>query len=159
VSSLPSLGRRGEGWVAIQLVLFATIALAGVLTGGAWSGAIRLVSVVAGTALVLAGGALAMQAVRDLGAGLTPFPRPRPGSQLVSTGAYRFVRHPIYGGLVIASFGWSLICASIPALLLSLVLLAFFDLKSRREEAWLVAHDPLYQARLQGRRRLIPWLY
>jgi protein-S-isoprenylcysteine O-methyltransferase Ste14 len=159
MSSLPSLGRRGEGWVALQVLLVAAIALAGVFAGGAWSGAARLVSVVGGVALVVAGGLLATQAVRDLGAALTPFPRPRPGSELVSTGAYRFVRHPIYGGLVIASFGWALICASVVALLLSLVLLAFFDLKSRREEAWLVAHDPLYRARLPGRRRLIPWLY
>jgi protein-S-isoprenylcysteine O-methyltransferase Ste14 len=39
------------------------------------------------------------------------------------------------------------------------ILLAFFDLKSRREEAWLVKRFPEYAAYQRRTRRLIPWLY
>jgi protein-S-isoprenylcysteine O-methyltransferase Ste14 len=35
----------------------------------------------------------------------------------------------------------------------------FFDLKSRREEAWLVEQFGGYAAYRRRRRRLIPWLY
>ena len=44
---------------------------------------------------------------------------------------------PIYGGIVIAAFGWGLATASPLALVVALGILAFFDVKSRREEAWL----------------------
>jgi protein-S-isoprenylcysteine O-methyltransferase Ste14 len=97
--------------------------------------------------------------MRDLGSALTPFPRPRADTTVVATGAYRFVRHPIYGGIILGSVGWALVTASLVALALALALLAFFDLKSRREEAWLVAHDPGYTVSLGGRRRLIPWVW
>ncbi|MFN8630345.1 MAG: hypothetical protein U0838_08485 [Chloroflexota bacterium] len=58
MSSLPSLGPRGEGWVAIQGVLLMAVALGGVVEGGlaadAWSAI--------GAVLVLAGGAVAVGA-------------------------------------------------------------------------------------------------
>ncbi len=52
----------------------------------------------------------------------------------MSTGC---VRHPIYGGLVLASLGWGLLTASPATIGAAIVLLGFFELKSRREEAWL----------------------
>jgi protein-S-isoprenylcysteine O-methyltransferase Ste14 len=77
----------------------------------------------------------------------------------VETGAYRLVRHPIYGGLVAASLGWGLLTASAPALAGAAVLLAFFRLKSAREEAWLVARYPGYAAYRGRTRRMLPFLY
>ena len=35
-------------------------------------------------------------AIKDLGRNLSPFPRPINNSNLVTTGIYRFTRHPIY---------------------------------------------------------------
>jgi len=158
-SRLPSLGPRGEGWVAIQVVLFAVIAAAGLLTGGAWGGVAALVSALVGAALIAAGGILAVRGVLDLGSGLTPMPRPKDGAQLVETGAYRLARHPIYGGLVVMAAGWGLLLASPAVLVLAFVALGFFDLKSRREERWLEERYPGYAAYRARTRRLIPGLY
>jgi protein-S-isoprenylcysteine O-methyltransferase Ste14 len=157
-SSLPDLGRRGEGWFAIQLVLFAAIAGAGTL-GPAWSGGLRAVGDVAGMALISAGGLLALRGTFDLRENLTVFPRPLPGARLVDCGAYALARHPIYGGLILAALGWGLATASPTALVGALVLGAFFDLKSRREEDWLAAQFEGYDSYRNRRRRLVPWIY
>jgi protein-S-isoprenylcysteine O-methyltransferase Ste14 len=158
MSGLPSLGPRGEGWVALQGVLLVAIAACGFLPP-AWDGPARLVAAAVGAALIAAGIALAVAGMRDLRENLTPLPRPRDGGALIETGAYSLARHPIYGGLVIAAFGWGLVIASTVALVLALGLLVFFDLKSRREEAWLEASYPDYPAYRRRTRRLIPFLY
>ena len=156
--SLPSLGPRGEGWFLLQLVLFASIAAAG-LAGPAWGGWPQAVGIALGCAFVVCGAVLSLRGVLDLRDNLTPFPRPLPEAKLVESGAYRLVRHPIYGGLILGALGWALVTGSPLALLGTLILLGFFDLKSRREELWLAdqfADYPAYRART---RRLLPWLY
>jgi protein-S-isoprenylcysteine O-methyltransferase Ste14 len=156
---LPDLGRRGEGWFAIQVGLLVLVALAGLLAGDAWSGAAAELSWLAGLLLLAAGGALAAWGLAGLGLGLSPLPRPREGAELVESGAYGLVRHPIYGGLIIGSVGFGLLTASLLGLLLAALLAAFLDLKARREEAWLRDHYPGYAAYMARTRRLIPWLF
>ena len=159
MSSLPSLGPRGEGWVAIQGVILAGILLGGLVEApGAWS-ALTPVSV-AGVVIMGAGGLLALLGVLHLGRSLTALPHPRDGSRLVESGVYSLVRHPIYGGLVIGTLGYGLAMhAPLTAAVGSLVLLGFFRLKSAREEIWLeqrYAGYPAYRART---RRIIPFVY
>jgi protein-S-isoprenylcysteine O-methyltransferase Ste14 len=56
--------------------------------------------------------------------------------------------------------GWGLLAASPFTLVAAACLLVFFDLKSRREEAWLVETVDGYAAySTRRRRRLIPFLY
>jgi protein-S-isoprenylcysteine O-methyltransferase Ste14 len=156
---LPDLGRRGEGWFAIQVGLLVLVLLAGLLAADAWSGVAAQVGWLAGLLLLAAGGGLAAWGLAGLGLGLSPLPRPRDGAELVESGAYGLVRHPVYGGLIIGSVGFGLLTASLLALLLAALLAAFLDLKARREEAWLRDHYAGYAAYMAGTRRLIPWLY
>ena len=159
MSRLPSLGPRGEGWVAIQVLLLLAVATAGFAAGETWTGWAAMIGTVLGTLLLGAGGVLFTWGVLGLGRNLTPMPRPLDGASLVESGAYALVRHPLYGGLSLGAFGWALLSASPAALLLAGVLMAFFDLKSRREEAWLVTQYAGY-ADYSGRtERLIPWIY
>ncbi len=157
MTRLPTLGPRGEGWVVVQAVILVLVAVSGVL-GPAWDGAARVVGVVLGAVLIGAGAILAVRGTRDLGDSLTPLPHPRDEAMLVQTGVYARVRHPIYGGLVIASVGWGLVTASIPTLVMALIAWAFFTVKSMREEAWLVERFPDYPAYRAHTRRLIPWI-
>ena len=158
VSTLPSLGRRGEGWVVIQFLLLALVAVAGAL-GPAWDGMARTVTTVAGAALLAMGGTLAVKGLFDLRDALTPLPHPRDGSELVETGTYALVRHPIYGGLVLGATGYGLVTASPAAILGAIALLVFFRLKSAREEQWLAARYATYEAYRSRTRRLIPFVY
>jgi len=159
MTSLPSLGPRGEGWVLIQGVLLVAILAVPFAMGGAWAAEARWVTTLVGGLFGLAGLALAVLGITELKGALTPLPHPRDGAELVESGVYGRVRHPIYGGLVIGATGWSLLTASPAAFALTVVLLAFFRLKSGREEAWLRARYPRYEAYAAATRRMLPGLY
>jgi protein-S-isoprenylcysteine O-methyltransferase Ste14 len=155
---LPDLGPRGEGWFAAQVVLFVVIAASGA-AGPVWGGAARTVGIAVGGLLICCGGLLSVRGLLDLKENLTPFPKPMESARLVEEGAYRLVRHPIYGGLILGAAGWGLVTSS-PLTLAGAVLLAgFFDLKSRREELWLADRYAGYPSYRSRTRRLIPWLY
>lgn len=155
--NLPSLGTRGEGWVAVQVLLFLGV-LASALAGGTWSNGVP--GLVAGGALILLGAVLLAAGGRVLGSALTPYPAPRPGDNLRTTGVYARARHPMYGGGILFAFGWAVVFASVPGVAVAVVLAAFLDLKSRREEAWLAERLAGYAAyRERTPRRLIPYVY
>jgi protein-S-isoprenylcysteine O-methyltransferase Ste14 len=84
---------------------------------------------------------------------------PLDDATLVQTGAYAIVRHPIYSGVVFGVLGWALVFNSLIGLALAVVVLVFFDQKSRREEAWLKEKYPDYSAYRQRVHRLIPFIY
>jgi protein-S-isoprenylcysteine O-methyltransferase Ste14 len=117
------------------------------------------VTMMAGAALAIAGIALGFAALLSLGRNLTPLPHPKEGATLVETGAYSIVRHPIYSGLAFAAFGWGLGWRSPVTLAFAAVLLVFFDIKSRREELWLVESFPQYAGYKNRVRKLIPFVY
>ncbi len=156
---LPTLGRRGGGWVAAQMVLLAAVGLAGVLDHDGWPESVRVPLRVLGVSLVVAGAALAAASVSALGSALTPTPAPLEGERLRTGGAYSRVRHPIYGALVLLATGFSL--ATSPwALVLAVVLAVVLDLKRRVEERFLVAAYPEYDDyRRRVPRALVPWIW
>lgn len=149
------MGKRGEGWFILQLILFAVILLAPSVppvTFPLWLRIVGLVILVIG-GIFGTGGALA------LGRNLTPFPKPIAGGALVTTGVYGVVRHPIYTGLILGTLGWGIFRSSLLGIGLAGVLFIFFDLKSRREEKWLVEAYPGYAGYQRHVRKLIPWAY
>lgn len=145
--------------MALQFALLAAVALAGLLTGGAWDGTLAAISGLIGLALMIAGAALSGRGLMDLGQNLTPLPYPREDARLVESGVYAWVRHPMYSGLAGTAVGWGLVSASPLALILAGAVVVFFDLKARREEAWLVQRYPDYRGYMARSRRLIPWVY
>ncbi|MDB5761464.1 MAG: isoprenylcysteine carboxylmethyltransferase family protein, partial [Herminiimonas sp.] len=90
---------------------------------------------------------------------LTPFPRPLPGGELVTTGAYRLVRHPIYSAIIIGTLGFSLASENLLRLVLTGILFVFFDMKARREEQWLQVQYPAYAIYKSRVKKMIPWIY
>ncbi len=161
MSRLPALGPRGEGWVAIQAVLFALVAASGWFLPGTMAPAAATVATVSGAVLIACGLALAVGGLRGLqdADALTALPHPRDESRLRETGAYRLARHPVYGGLVLGAIGWAVVRTSPWALAAALALFVFFDLKRRREEVWLRERYPGYAAYAARTRRLLPWIY
>ena len=143
--------------MAAQAVLFLAIAAAGV-AGTRWPPVTSRVITIAGAILLLAGVVLAGAGIRHLGPSLTPFPAPLEDGELREGGVYALVRHPIYGGGLLAALGWSLL-TSPWALVPSALLAAVFEGKRRREETWLVDRYPGYAAYRQAvPRRYVPFV-
>jgi len=127
--------------------------------GPAWAGVARIVGAATGAALMAGGAWLMLRGMVDLRENLTPWPRPGDANRLIEVGAYRLVRHPIYGGLVIGSVGLGLLAASPVTILAAVGLALLFSAKSRREEAWLLERHDAYAVYRARTRRMIPWLY
>ena len=76
-------------------------------------------------------------AIKDLGRNLSPLPSPINNSNLVTTGAYRFTRHPMYYSLIFISFGVFIIKLSIYYLFLLLSLGLIIKFKIALEDQYL----------------------
>ena len=74
--------------------------------------------------------------IKDLGRNLSPFPGPIKNSNLVTTGIYRFTRHPMYYSLIFISIGVLLIKLSIYYLFLTISLALIIKLKIALEEKY-----------------------
>ena len=157
--TLPQLGRRGGGWVAVQVVLILGILLSA-LVGLEWPGPLEPAAYAVGALLLALGVALLAAGGAGLGSALTPFPAPRAGGELRTTGVYGLVRHPMYGGGILIALGWSAIFASVAGLVLTALLAVFAELKSRREELWLEQRHPGYgEYRRRTPHRFVPFLW
>lgn len=85
--------------------------------------------------LFFGGLALAGIAALGLGAGLTPTPVPNDRATLTTTGLYRYVRHPIYTGVLLVVAGMTLRSGSWIHVVVAGVTVVFFDRKAAWEEA------------------------
>ncbi|HVM56130.1 MAG TPA: isoprenylcysteine carboxylmethyltransferase family protein [Gaiellaceae bacterium] len=156
---LPELGARGWGWVAIQAALIVAI-LISARAGLGWPERLETAAYVVGGVLMALGSLLLVAGGLRLGASLTPLPKPHEGNRLTTTGVYALARHPMYGGGLLFALGWSIAFASVAGAVLWLVLVAFVELKSRREEQWLAERHPDYaEYRQRTPRRFIPFVY
>jgi protein-S-isoprenylcysteine O-methyltransferase Ste14 len=130
VNPLAGRRRRAVGWAAVaaQFALLGGLLLA---AGAAprspgwlwWTGSALL----AGGLVVVAVGAL------QLGRSLTPTPVPN-GAGLRTAGLYRWVRHPIYTGVLLAALGVALRSFSVWTAVCWTALLALLTAKARWEE-------------------------
>ncbi len=154
-------GQRGEWFVVVQAVLFILILFGPrqLSTLPAWPSGLGPLSEFAGGGLIALGGIVCVLAVLKLGPNLTPLPHPKDDCRLVVSGLYGLVRHPIYFGLITAAFGWALFVQGWLTLGYALLLFLFFDIKSRREEAWLMARFAEYAGYRRRVRKLIPFIY
>ena len=75
--------------------------------------------------------------IKDLGRNVSPFPRPINNSSLVTTGIYRFTRHPMYYSLIFISLGVFITKLSIYYLFLSISLGLIIKFKIALEEQYL----------------------
>lgn len=83
----------------------------------------------------------------------------RQDHELVTSGPYAYVRHPIYSGLMLAVFGSALALTLIWLLLFPLYFI-YFIVSARTEEKMLLARFPnAYPAYRRRTRMLIPFLF
>ncbi len=154
-----SIFERGAWYVVIQGILIGLLLFGPQGIPLASSEPLVTILQSCGIALGLSACLIMVIAVINLGKNLTPLPCPKDDAVLIQTGLYRFVRHPIYFGVILAAIAWVLIFPYIYILIYAIGLFFLFDIKARREEVWLVERFPTYQD-YQGRvKKLIPSIY
>ncbi len=149
---------RGEIYVFIQAILLIALFFGPADLFGKPE-AIYYPLWLAGRALFYLRLGIAHWAAIALGPNLTPMPKPKRNAELIQTGIYKLVRHPIYFGVIILGFGWAATLQSWYTLTVAIGLLIFFDLKSRKEEEWLLEKFPSYQGYQRRTKKLIPLIY
>lgn len=126
------LGSRGEIYFAIQAVLFLCILYGNIPVLG------DVLTFLFGPVACLAGVAVAALGLKDLGSNLSPFPKVPENTELVQTGIFAEIRHPIYAGLLCFSLGLSIWTGSAMRMLLTGALWLLLEKKSDYEEASLI---------------------
>jgi protein-S-isoprenylcysteine O-methyltransferase Ste14 len=94
---------------------------------------------VIGLSLTAAGVAFAIWARWHLGANWSAIVSIREQHELIRSGPYRRVRHPIYTGMLLAMAGTALVLGEVRGLLAFAITLLAFYWKARKEEAWLTS--------------------
>ena len=92
---------------------------------------------VAGVVVTAAGVALAMWARLHLGANWSAAVSIREQHELIRTGPYRWMRHPIYSGILLGMAGTVLVVGEVRALIGFAAMVAAHYAKARKEEGWL----------------------
>ncbi len=127
-------------WVAAQAVLLLVLVL---LPGRSDWPTPTLVDVVA-QVLFFGGLALVIVAALGLGRSVTPTPVPVTYGSLTTGGLYRFVRHPIYTGVLAVVAGMTIRSGSVIHLAVAAATVVFFDRKAAWEERRLAETYPGY---------------
>lgn len=127
---------RGAAWVFGQMLLLAALAVIAPWTRGQWS---PTLSFGLGATLMLYAAWTGLSGVHYLGRNRTPLPAPRDGGELVTTGIYARLRHPLNASMMAMGCGWALLWSSTAGIGLALALTLFLHAKTRLEEKLLRA--------------------
>jgi protein-S-isoprenylcysteine O-methyltransferase Ste14 len=113
-----------------------------------------------GAALALGGLAFTVWARVHLGRNWSGTVTVKEDHELITTGPYGWVRHPIYSGLLVAFIGQAIARSEIRGLIAAALVFISFWWKSRIEERWMAEQfGARYRAYSQHTAALIPYLF
>ena len=85
-------------------------------------------------------------------------PKLKEGCQLVTTGAYNYIRHPMYTSVLTMMLGVLISTPDTLELLLFISLIVVLVLKAKREEKLWCGHDEAYLEYQKNTKLLIPYI-
>ena len=98
---------------------------------------VNFIFIFLGSLLIIFSSIVMLIAIKDLGSNLSPFPKPVANGNLITSGIYRFIRHPMYYSLILISFGFFITKLSFYHLCLTLSLALIIKFKIILEEKYL----------------------
>lgn len=106
--------------------------------------------------LAIAGFIIIIISILQLNTNLSIFPTPKKDGELIMSGLFKYVRHPIYTGILMTAFFFSLYSNSGYRLIISLLLVILFYYKSNYEEKALLLKFPAYKSYRASTGRFFP---
>ena len=101
--------------------------------------------IIIGLTISVQGLIIIIKAFIDLGENLTPLPYPMNESNLIKSNSYKYVRHPLYKGLIFISLGICIFSLSLLHLCLLISLACILRIKALKEEERLKIKFPEYE--------------
>lgn len=149
--------RKALSFVLGQFALLALLVLAPRSESpyGSASGVVSFV----GVTLIIVAVVAVLLSFSGLRRSLTASPIPKSDGQLVTTGLYRYVRHPIYSAILLAALGVVLDAGYWPQLPIALLLYLLLNQKASFEEELLLAQYPQYAKYQRSTPRFFPRFY
>ncbi|WP_296630948.1 isoprenylcysteine carboxylmethyltransferase family protein [Rhodoluna sp.] len=143
---------KGNLLVLVQFALIAFVVL--------WpSGQINIAAIYIGGILLVAPGIIVLYlGIKNLGRSLAANPVPKSDAELVETGIYKYLRHPIYTGLMLASLGSAVQTLDLAKLVVWCALVLLLNYKARWEETLLVKKYSGYANYMKRTGRFVPRL-
>jgi protein-S-isoprenylcysteine O-methyltransferase Ste14 len=161
-----SLTKRGTGWiiwrviVAFFVILFVRFDKSGALSFFRFSFQSLFSFVAPGSVLTALGLFGAVWARSYLGRNWSGYVTYKEGQTLVTTGPYRYVRHPIYTSMILMFIGTILYYGSPFIAIFFVVLTIDFVLRTRKEEQIMIElFGEKYTEYMKRTKRLIPLIY
>jgi len=152
--------RGGRAPVVANLSALGVFVASLLIVSGSSEASMALPLALSGCLVALAGAALLLRSRAELGPAWSFVPKADQGMDLVTTGPYRLVRHPIYLGFALLVTGQGLAFGSWPALMIVLSgVVPTFVWRARAEEKLLsrTFGEP-YAAYQQRTKMIIPYL-
>ncbi len=147
-----NLGSKDYKLVALQMLLFLLYIFDLKFLSLAFSSFIKTVAYI----VAILGVVVLILAMLQLNKNLSPFPSPKTNSELVKSGLYKYVRHPIYTGILISSFSFAMATESGFRILISILLYILFIVKSEYEERLLTKRYMEYELYKKTTGRFFP---
>ena len=145
--------QKSRLFVTVQFIILAIVFF--VPAGDVPAGTPSWILIV-GDNLVWLGLGMVLLSIFKLGQSLTASPIPKPDSQLKTDGLYKWMRHPIYTGLILTTLGLAMEVGSAVKLLLVIGLVVLFHFKAKWEEAFLLERYPEYREYMTKTGRFFP---
>ncbi len=136
--------------VILQFLMLGLIVFTGPLIPGNWWS----------FSILILGGLLGLWAIYTIRLGnLSVTPYVKEGGYMVAKGPYRFIRHPMYTGLILVS--WAIVTGhfSLQRLIFVLILTAALIIKLHLEEEYLKKSFQPYSEYIKRTKKLIPFIW
>jgi protein-S-isoprenylcysteine O-methyltransferase Ste14 len=111
-----------------------------------------------GSVLVWVGLVILALSIFKLGGSLTASPIPKNDSELKTDGLYKWMRHPIYSGLIATALGLAIEAESLLTMLVAVALIVLLNYKAKWEESFLLERYPEYRTYMSKTGRFVPRL-